>query len=230
MRRSWRERLLPLATLKDDELLVSEIYPAIQGESTFVGRPCVMLRLAGCNLRCTYCDTRYAFAGGEVLSRADVLERVRTLGINLVELTGGEPLVQPGALPLLTALCDADHRVLLETNGALDIAPVDSRVTKIVDIKTPSSGESESNLWSNVEALAPSDEVKFVVGDRQDYEWAVQQLRRYRLAERCNVLMGPVWNNVEAKDLAGWILDDRLTVRFQLQLHKILWGAQARSM
>ncbi len=207
-------------------LRVTEIFCSLQGESTRAGLPTVFVRLTGCPLRCTYCDTDYAFTGGETLSLSTILERVGQHGTRHVCVTGGEPLAQRHCLALLTALCDQGHLVSLETSGALDIAPVDERVVRIVDIKTPGSGEVEKNRWENLQHLRPGDEVKFVLCDEADYRWACQVAAEWELARRCTVLFSPAWGQMEPRLLAEWILRDRLPVRFQLQLHKILWGTE----
>jgi 7-carboxy-7-deazaguanine synthase len=207
-----------------ERLRVNEIFYSLQGEASFAGRPCVLVRLTGCHLRCVWCDTAHAFYQGEWLSRHEVLRRVAAFGCPLVELTGGEPLLQPGALPLLAALCDAGHEVLLETSGALDIAAVDPRVRRIVDLKCPGSGEEAHNHWPNLELLRPSDELKLVIADRADYRWARDLVQGRRLHERCPVWFSPVSGQLAPRELAEWILHDRLPVRLQLQLHKLLWG------
>ncbi len=203
-------------------LRVTEIFHSLQGETSRAGRPTVFVRLTGCPLRCGYCDTAYAFQGGESLSQDEVLARVALHGTALVCVTGGEPLAQRGTPALLTALCDAGYDVSLETSGALDIRPVDARVSRIVDIKTPGSGEMERNLWQNLDVLNARDELKFVLTDEADYEWAREVLRSRDLAARCPVLFSPVHGS-NARQLAEWILRDRLPVRLQLQLHKLLW-------
>lgn len=205
-------------------LRITEIFHSLQGESASVGRPTVFVRLTGCPLRCGYCDTTYSFHGGERWTQAQVLADVASHGASHVCVTGGEPLAQPACLPLLTALCDAGYRVSLETSGALDISQVDERVSVVMDLKTPGSGELARNLLGNIEHLLPHHQVKFVLCDRADYDWAKAQLLQYNLAQRVNdVLFSPVWEQLPAADLAEWILADRLPVRFQLQLHKILW-------
>jgi 7-carboxy-7-deazaguanine synthase len=208
-----------------ERLKVNEIFYSLQGESTRAGQPCVLVRLTGCHLRCGWCDTAYAFYEGEWLSRDEVLERVAAFGCPLVELTGGEPLLQPGALPLLAALCDAGYEVLLETSGAVDIAAVDPRVRRIVDVKCPGSGEAERNLWSNLDLLRPTDELKLVLADEADYRWARDLVLGRQLHRRCAVHFSPVAGALPPDSLAEWILRDRLPVRLQLQLHKLLWGA-----
>lgn len=207
-------------------LRVSEIFHSLQGESTRVGLPTTFVRLTGCPLRCVWCDTEYAFAGGEHLTVAETLARVAAFGCPTVCVTGGEPLAQKACRDLLSALCDAGYSVSLETSGALDIADVDSRVSRIMDLKAPGSGEQDKNRWQNLELLTAHDEVKFVLASRADYDWAVAMLHAYRLTERCPVLFSPVPDLLPPAELAEWIVHDRLPVRFQLQLHKVLWGAQ----
>ena len=212
---------------KEDTLVVHEIYASIQGESSFAGLPCTFVRLTGCNLRCTYCDTPQAFYHGTRLRRAEVLERALSHGTPLVELTGGEPLLQPGAIPLLAELCDAGRTVLLETSGERDISAVDPLVHRIVDLKAPSSGESHRNRWSNLDLLTERDEIKFVLGTRQDYEWAREVIRARELARRCRaILLSTVFGSLDAKDVVAWMLEDKLPARFQLQMHKYIWGAE----
>lgn len=205
-------------------LRVTEIFHSIQGESTHTGRPCVFVRLTGCPLRCVWCDTAYAFQGGEVCSLEDVLRRVAAFECPLVEVTGGEPMAQPATAVLLTRLADRGYEVLLETSGAFAIDGLDPRVSVILDVKCPDSGESERNLWANLGVLKPRDEVKFVVASRRDYEWAREIIARERLASRNTVLLSPVTSSLEPGDLAAWVLADRLPVRVQVQLHKILFG------
>lgn len=205
-------------------LRITEIFCSLQGESSLVGLPTVFVRLTGCPLRCGYCDTTYAFKGGETLELETILEQVAAFGVEHVTVTGGEPLAQTSCPALLVALCDAGYRVSLETSGALDIAGVDDRVKRVMDIKTPSSGEVDRNLWSNLKLLGPDDEVKFVIGDRDDYEWSKGILSEYALASHCGVLFSPVYELLEARTLADWVVGDRLPVRFQIQLHKLLWG------
>jgi len=205
-------------------LRLTEIFLSLQGEASRVGLPTVFVRLTGCPLRCGYCDTAYAFHGGEMFALDDVLAKVRAFGVPRVTVTGGEPLAQKGCLELLRSLCDAGHDVSLETSGALDVAGVDPRVSKILDLKTPGSGESARNLWSNLGHLLPHDEIKFVLCDRADYEWARTAIAEHALAERCPVLFSPSHGQVEPRVLAEWILEDRLPVRMQIQLHKLLWG------
>lgn len=205
-------------------LKVHEIFYSLQGESSRVGLPTVFVRLTGCPLRCGYCDTAYAFQGGENLTQARILEQVASYGTKYVTVTGGEPLAQKGCLTLLQKLCDGGFDVSLETGGAMDITRVDPRVSVILDIKTPGSGEAQKNLWSNIDHLKPKDEVKFVLCDRADYDWAKQVLAEHAIAEKCSVLFSPVYSSLAPTDLADWVLQDKLPVRMQLQLHKILWG------
>ncbi len=207
-------------------LRITEIFHSIQGEADAVGWPTVFVRLTGCPLRCRWCDTAYAFQGGERLAVDEILARVAGYGARHVCVTGGEPLAQRECLALLSALCDAGFEVSLETSGALDVAHVDTRVRKVVDLKCPASGESGRNLWSNLEHLGPRDQLKFVIADRADYEWARERTVEHALAARCQVLYSPVADELPPATLAEWILADRLPVRFQLQLHKLLWGAQ----
>jgi 7-carboxy-7-deazaguanine synthase len=205
-------------------LRVTEIFCSLQGETSRVGLPTVFVRLTGCPLRCGYCDTAYAFHGGESLALEDILASVASYGTKYVTLTGGEPLAQKHAPLLLRRLADAGHSVSLETSGALDVSAVDTRISKILDLKTPGSGESARNLWSNLDHLTPQDEIKFVICDEADYDWAREQLRSRRLDSLCPVLFSPVHGRLQPQQLAEWILRDRLPVRFQLQLHKLLWG------
>ncbi|MDR0576267.1 MAG: 7-carboxy-7-deazaguanine synthase QueE [Candidatus Accumulibacter sp.] len=205
-------------------LRVSEVFYSLQGEASRMGLPTVFVRLAGCPLRCAWCDTAYAFAGGRNMTPAAILDAVSGYGVRQVCVTGGEPLAQKNCLPLLASLCDADYDVSLETSGALDIGGVDPRVARIVDLKAPDSGESERNRWQNIPLLTSRDELKFVLASRADYEWARQAVAGHRLDRRCPILFSPVRETLAPRDLAEWILADRLPVRFQLQLHKLLWG------
>jgi len=209
---------------KPVSLKISEIFFSLQGESSRAGLPTVFVRLTGCPLRCVWCDTEHAFSGGNKMSLDAILEEVRGYGVPHVCVTGGEPLAQRDCLALLRALCDAAYEVSLETSGALDISGVDARVARIVDLKAPGSGESGKNRWQNVELLTPHDELKFVLKDRADYEWARQVIRDRRLETVCPLLVSPVQGEVDPQELAEWVLADRLPVRFQLQLHKLLWG------
>jgi 7-carboxy-7-deazaguanine synthase len=212
------------------QLIVNEIFHSIQGESSHAGFPCVFIRLTYCNLRCTYCDTTYAFHEGRPMSLDAILETVRGYGCNLVEVTGGEPLVQEGALALMTRLCDEGYSVLLETGGSLDISPVDSRVRRIVDFKCPGSGMESKNLWENVRWLTAMDEVKFVIGNREDFDWALEKMREHDIASRCPVLMSPVFGSQQPAGLARWIMESRAGVRMQLQLHKYIWDPAMRGV
>jgi 7-carboxy-7-deazaguanine synthase len=211
-------------------LKVQEIFYSLQGEGRRAGRPCVLVRLTGCQMRCVWCDTPYAFYEGRWRSRSEVLEKVAGYRCRLVEVTGGEPLLQPGTEPLLTELCDGGYEVLLETGGGLDISGVDPRVCRIVDIKCPGSGEAEANRWSNLEHLRATDEVKLVLADERDYRWARGVVRRHHLTERCPVLFSPVHGSLDPEQLAAWLLRDRLDVQLQIQLHKLLWGPTTRGV
>ena len=204
-------------------LRITEIFASVQGESTRVGLPTVFVRLTGCPLRCRWCDTAYAFSGGDTRALSDILAEVASHGLRHVCVTGGEPLAQKSCLALLTALCDAGYSVSLETSGALDIAAVDARVARIMDLKAPGSGEVDKNRYDNLALLTPRDELKFVLADVADYDWARQQIARHGLAGRCELLFSPVAGDLDPATLAEWIVRDRLPVRFQLQLHKILW-------
>lgn len=207
-------------------LRISEIFHSLQGESDSVGWPTVFVRLTGCPLRCSWCDTAYAFHGGQWLGIDEIVDKVAVHAARHVCVTGGEPLAQKRCLELLESLCERGLEVSLETSGALDISRVDARVRRVVDFKPPGSGEVARNLWSNVQHLRARDQVKFVIGDRNDYDWSVERIREHELADRCAVLFSPVQGQLEPAVLAEWILVDRLPVRFQLQLHKILWGNQ----
>jgi 7-carboxy-7-deazaguanine synthase len=207
-------------------LRLTEIFHSLQGEGASVGWRTVFVRLTGCPLRCGYCDTAYAFKGGDWWEIDDILETVAQYAARHVTVTGGEPLAQTECVNLLTALCDAGYRVSLETSGAIDISAVDSRVVRVMDLKTPGSGEMDKNLYANIEHLCAADQVKFVISDETDYQWSRDQLQRWDLAARCDVLFSPVAGDLPPAQLADWILRDRLDVRFQLQLHKILWGDQ----
>jgi 7-carboxy-7-deazaguanine synthase len=208
----------------EDTLVIHEIYASIQGESTFAGLPCTFVRTTGCNLRCVWCDTPQAFHGGTRMKREDVLARALELDTPLVELTGGEPLLQPGVLPLMRELCDAGKTVLVETSGEADVSQVDRRVHKVMDLKCPGSGESHRNRWENLEHIGPGDELKFVLADRADYEWMRGALRERRLAERTpNLLASTVFGKLAVRDLVAWVLEDKLPVRVQLQMHKYVW-------
>jgi len=223
-------------------LWVTEIFHSIQGESSYMGWPCVFVRLTGCNLRCVYCDTTYAFTEGRKMSVDEVVQCVQAMwegaqavqsaraGFPLVEITGGEPLLQKGVHGLAERLCDLGFTVLIETGGQLPIWTLDPRVIRIMDIKTPGSGHEHANLWENIEHLRPQDEVKFVLMDRRDFEWAVQVIQRYDLPRRAHVLLSPVYGVLDPKALAEWIVQSRLPVRMQIQLHKVIWGPEARGV
>ena len=212
-------------------LTINEIYHSIQGESTWAGRPCVFVRLTFCDLRCNYCDTEYAFYEGEKHTLKEIVDLVGKFECPLVEITGGEPLLQKNVLPLMTTLCDAGHTVLLETSGARDISKIDARVHRIMDLKTPGSGEVDKNRWSNIEHLTARDEVKFVMGSREDYEWSREKVQRFDLSKRCQaVLFSPIFGRIDPRQIVEWILEDKLDVRFQLQMHKFIWTPTQRGV
>jgi 7-carboxy-7-deazaguanine synthase len=223
-------RLQPLHGKPAGTLLIHEIYRSLQGESTFAGLPCVFIRLTTCNLRCVYCDTPHAFAQGEILDLDAVLGRALELGDDLVEITGGEPLLQPEVYPLMTRLVDAGKTVLLETSGAVDTSAVDARVRIILDVKTPRSGEVAANVWGNLERLKPTDEVKFVVCDRDDFNWSTDVIRSRHLTAICPVLVSAAFGQLNPTELARMILESGLPIRLQLQQHKILWDPAARGV
>lgn len=227
---SHSHRLLPLANKASGQLLIHEIYRSLQGESTFAGLPCVFVRLAVCDLRCVWCDTPHAFTQGKPMALDEIVAQVEALATPLVEVTGGEPLVQPEALPLMTRLADLGHTVLLETSGGRDIAPVDRRVHIIMDLKCPDSGECDQNRWENLKHLKTGDEIKFVIASRVDFDWAADTIRRHRLDEQFLVLCSPVFGSVAPLELATWLLESRLNVRMQLQLHKYIWDPRARGV
>ena len=212
------------AARERDTLLITEIFLSLQGESRSVGWPTTFIRLTGCPLRCHYCDTEYAFQGGERITIDTVLQQVANNGVRHVTVTGGEPLVQKEVYPLMKQLCDVGYKVSVETGGMVDISEVDSRVERVVDLKTPASGEVEQNHWDNLNLLTKQDQLKVVIQGRADYEWFLPILKQYQLDQRCEVLLSPVQGVLEPSLLAEWILQDKLNVRFQLQLHKILWG------
>lgn len=214
----------------DERLRLIEVYASVQGESTFVGLPCVFVRLAGCNLRCTWCDSTFTFTGGVHRPVDEVVEEACAYGIDLVEVTGGEPLVHRQAIPLMERLLARGKTVLLETSGSRDIAAVPEAVHVILDLKPPDSGEVRANRWENLPLLRPHHEVKFVIASRGDYEWSRAVVREHRLDTRCHVLFSPVFGAVEPKALVEWILADRLPVRFQLQLHKQVWPPDERGV
>ena len=216
---------------KEDSLVIHEIYASIQGESTFAGLPCTFVRTTGCNLRCSWCDTPQAFYGGTRMARAAVLERALATGTALVELTGGEPLLQPGAFPLMSELCDSGRTVLVETSGEADVSAVDARVHKIMDLKAPASGESARNRWSNLEHIGVRDELKFVLCDRVDYEWMRDTIRAHDLEKRTpNLLASTVFGRLATRQLVTWVLEDALAVRVQLQMHKYIWAPETQGV
>ncbi len=209
---------------RQDRLRITEIFHSLQGEARSVGWPTVFVRLTGCPLRCGYCDTAYAFQGGENMALEEVMEAVARFDTRHVCVTGGEPLAQRGCLELLRRLCDAGYEVSLETSGALDLSEVDGRVSKVMDLKAPGSGEQARNRFENLDHLGPRDQVKFVICDRNDYLWAREVMIRYELSSRCEVLISPCHGEIEPRELAQWMLEDRLPARFQIQLHKLLWN------
>ena len=209
---------------------ITEIFFSIQGESSYAGLPCVFVRFTGCPLRCGWCDTAYAFYEGTERSLESILSEVARYDCRLVEITGGEPLAQVEAQGLITALADRGYTVLIETSGAIDLAPVDPRAILIMDLKCPGSGMEDRNRWSNLSLLKPHDEVKFVIKDRADYDWAVEIIHRYGLSDRQRILLSPVFGELEPQVLADWILADRLRVRFQLQVHKLIWDPAMRGV
>lgn len=209
---------------------VCEIFTSIQGESTFAGVPCTFIRMTGCNLRCSYCDTRYAYEEGTELTEEEIVEKIQAIGLKMVEITGGEPLLQGGVASLVKNLLDRGHGVLIETNGSQDIRGLDRRAVIILDIKTPGSGMSSKVKLSNLPLLKPEDETKFVIADRQDYEWSRNFVREHSLAGRCKVLFSPAFGILAPQDLSRWIMEDRLDVRLNLQLHKYIYGPDARAV
>jgi 7-carboxy-7-deazaguanine synthase len=211
-------------------LKVNEIFYSIQGESTMAGRSCVFVRLTNCNLRCTYCDTEYAFYEGNSMSLDEIISEIEKYNCNLVEITGGEPLIQANVLHLMRILSDKDYLVMLETSGSLPIAVVDKRVKIVMDLKTPSSGMVQKNLYENIKFIKRFDEVKFVIGNREDYDWAKNIINEYSLLDKATVLMSPVFGKIQNIDLANWILEDKLQVRFQLQMHKYIWHPETRGV
>ncbi len=209
---------------REGMLKITEIFHSLQGEALQAGLPTVFVRLTGCPLRCTYCDSEYAFYGGEWMHFDDILAEVRKYATPHVCVTGGEPLAQKRCAELLSILCDEGFQVSLETSGAVDISQADHRVSRVMDLKTPGSGEQDKNLWTNLQEIGPKDQIKFVICSRGDYVWAREQLRERRLDELCDVLFSPAWEQQSSRELAEWILEDQLPVRFQIQLHKLLWG------
>ncbi|HUF13873.1 MAG TPA: 7-carboxy-7-deazaguanine synthase QueE [Longimicrobiales bacterium] len=217
-------------------LRVTEIFHSIQGESTWAGVPCTFVRLTGCPLRCSWCDTEYSFHGGEKMMLDDIVERVDAIGTRVVEITGGEPLVHRNAFVLVERLLEKGYTVLVETSGAIDVSPLDRRAHKIMDLKCPGSGEVEKNLWSNLDHLTERDELKFVIANREDYEWAREVVRSRGLDRRVEegslraILFSPVWDSVDFRELAEWVLEDRLPVRYQIQMHKVIWGPAVKGV
>ena len=218
-------------TEREKTLTINEIYHSIQGESTWAGEPCVFVRLTFCDLRCNYCDTEYAFYEGKKQTLQEIATAVEAFKCPLVEITGGEPLLQKNVLPLMTMLIENGLTVLLETSGAHDISKIDRRVHRIMDLKTPGSGEAHRNLFSNIEHLTQRDEVKFVIGSREDYQWSREQLQHYNLSNRCRaVLFSPIFGRIAPREIVEWILADKLSVRFQLQMHKFIWAPAQRGV
>ncbi len=215
---------------KPHTLVINEIFHSIQGESSHAGRPCVFVRLTYCNIRCSYCDTGYAFYEGTEMSIDAILQRVKSTACNLVEITGGEPLFQENVHELMTRLCDEGNEVLLETGGSLDIAHVDPRVKRIVDFKCPTSGMVKKNEWENVRHLKSGDEVKFVIGNREDYDWAKEAIQKHAIGTLCPILMSVTFGLLEPVTLAEWMLSDKLDARFQLQLHKLIWSPETKGV
>ena len=211
-------------------LKINEIYHSIQGESSFTGLPCIFIRLTYCNLRCSYCDSEYTFYEGADMSIDEILNKIKNYSCKLVEVTGGEPLVQKGCIDLLQKLVDLDYKVLLETSGSLTIKDVPKEVINIIDFKCPSSNMKKKNLWENINYLKVDDEVKFVIGNREDYEWAKNKIKKYNLTNTCKVLMSPIYKEIEPKMITEWILEDNLNIRFQVQLHKEIWPEEERGV
>ena len=211
-------------------MVINEIYVSIQGESTYAGLPCVFVRTTGCNLRCNYCDTVYAFEEGKEMTLAHILRKVDSYKIPLVEITGGEPLLQKEINPLVTQLCDKSYTVLIETSGSLDISALDPRAIRIMDLKCPSSGEMESMLWDNLRYLTPRDEIKFVIGDERDFYWALNVIKTHKLDQKCPILFSCVFDSLHPKTLAEWMLNEKVSVRLQLQMHKYIWPPNERKV
>ncbi len=213
-----------------ESLRINEIFYSLQGESTFAGKPCIFIRLSFCSLRCNYCDTEYAFHEGRDMPFMEIIAEIEKYDCQLVEVTGGEPLLQKQIIPFLKILCDKGYQVLLETSGHVDISPVDERIIKIMDIKCPGSGESEKVMWENIPHLSENDQVKFVISDKEDYEWAKKILSKYKLSSKQTILFSPVFGKLNNDQLANWILKDHLPVRFQLQMHKYIWAPEQRGV
>ncbi len=212
--------------IDSNTLFINEIFYSIQGESTYQGEPCIFIRLAGCNLRCIWCDTTYSFSDGKKMTYEQIFKKIKDYKVKLVEITGGEPLLQKNVIQFMKQLIQKKYKLLLETSGSILVKDVPQEVVIIMDIKCPGSGESEKNLWENLNYLKPFDEIKFVVADRTDYDWMKDVIRKNELTSRFKVLVSPVYENNIARDLAKWILDDNLEVRLNLQIHKVLWGNQ----
>lgn len=210
--------------MKNEALRISEIFYSLQGESTTVGLPTVFIRLTGCPLRCQYCDTSYAFSGGEIQNLTSIIDQVSQYNTRYITVTGGEPLAQQGCLALLKQLADKDYFVSLETSGAIDVATVDARIMKVMDLKTPASGEEHRNLYVNLQHMNTTDQIKFVICNAEDYQWAKDKISQYQITDKCEILFSPSMGQQDPTELAEWLLADRLPVRFQMQLHKILWG------
>ena len=212
------------------KIKINEIYYSIQGESSFVGLPCIFIRLTYCNLRCTYCDSEYTFYDGKDMDIQEILNEIKRYECNLVEVTGGEPLFQKNCIKLLEELVELDYKVLLETSGSLSIKNVPKKVINIIDFKCPSSGMKKKNLWDNIKYLKSHDEVKFVIGNKEDYNWAKEKINKYNLDDKCNILFSPVYKKIESKEITKWILEDNLNIRFQIQLHKEIWDDKDRGV
>ena len=211
-------------------LKINEIYHSIQGESSFTGLPCIFIRLTYCNLRCSYCDSEYTFYEGTDMSTDEILNKIKNYSCKLVEVTGGEPLVQKGCIDLLQKLVDLDYKVLLETSGSLTIKDVPKEVINIIDFKCPSSNMKKKNLWENINYLKLDDEVKFVIGNREDYDWAKNKIKKYNLTNICKILMSPTYKEIRPKMITEWILEDNLDIRFQVQFHKEIWPEEERGV
>lgn len=215
---------------KENALRINEIFYSIQGESTYAGMPCVFVRLTYCNLRCSFCDTEYAFFEGDYKSFDDIFSEIKKYNCSLIEITGGEPLLQKNVMPFMTMLCDMGYEVLIETGGHMDISGIDDRVKRIMDIKCPGSGESDKNYWQNLNLIKESDQIKFVISNHEDYKWAKNIIEKYDLNKKCQLLMSPNFNKTKNKTLAEWILADQLDVRFQIQIHKYIWPPDQRGV
>jgi 7-carboxy-7-deazaguanine synthase len=220
----------PKPVEKKDSLRINEIFYSIQGESFYAGMPCIFIRLTYCNLRCRFCDTEYAFFEGEYKSFNEIISEIKKYNCSLIEITGGEPLAQNNVIPFMTMLCDDGYEVLLETGGHMDISGIDKRVKRIIDIKCPGSSESEKNYWQNLNHIKKTDQIKFVISDREDYDWAKNIIKENRLSDKCPILLSPNFDEMDNKTLAEWILADQLDVRFQLQMHKYIWSPDQRGV